>query len=171
MTRNQGRSSSYPPPPAGPAPPLPPGYPSRPGRAATGGSRDRAAYVPAAAPDLNRQGLTLTGAGAVVLLTLAGALGAIIDLLFGPGLGPATTVLLPIGALAASWLVRRSALFWILIAPPPVFLAVLAGSLLITAGALTLPALAAGLVYGFPAMALATAVGVAIMSLRQITRR
>lgn len=154
MTQYPGPSSpSRPPTRTPPAPPLamPPGYPVQ--------------------PSERTKRLTLTGVGALVLLVVAGALGAAIDLLFGPGLGTATTVLLPIGALASSWLVRRSALFWVLIAPPLVYLGVLAGSLLLSTGALSPAALAAGLVYGFPAMAIATLVGVAVGALRQVTQR
>lgn len=182
MTQYPGPSSSSRPPTRNPSvPPLamPPGYPARPsgrtGRPAPAAPAGQApsdlASRAAGAPRADPQRLTLTGIGALVLLVVAGALGAAIDLLFGPGLGTATTVLLPIGALAASWLVRRSALFWVLIAPPLVYLGVLAGSLLLTTGALSLAALAAGLVYGFPAMAIATLVGVAVGALRQVTQR
>ncbi|CAN5699990.1 hypothetical protein BH18ACT7_BH18ACT7_25940 [soil metagenome] len=177
MTQPPGRSSPSRPAtrkPAAPSLGLPPGYPPRPtphprGRENRANS-DRT-YPAAEAPREDPQRLTLTGAGALLLLTLAGAAGATIDLLFGAGLETATMVLLPIGALAASWLVRRSALFWVLIAPPLVYLGVLAGSLLITTGALSLAALAAGLVYGFPTMAIASAVGVAVGALRQVTQR
>lgn len=103
-------------------------------------------------------------------MVLAGAVGAAVDLLFGATLGIATTVLLPVGATAAAALARRPALFWVLVAPPPVYLLLVVSSLL-TTGDLTVAAVAAGVVYGFPAMAIATVLAVAIGALRQVSRR
>lgn len=163
-----------------PYPALPPNYPPRPrpGRPVGSSAAARPAPQPGAAPvgspgraAQSRSGLTVTGVGAVLLLVVAGALGAAIDLVFGPALGTATTVLLPIGALVASWVVRRSALFWVIIAPPLVYLLLVAGSLAVGDGELTPAAMAAGIVYGFPAMAVATAVSVAVGALRQVNHR
>lgn len=116
-------------------------------------------------------GLALTGVGALLLLVAFGALGAVIDLLFGPVLGTATLVLLPLGTLVASWLVRRRNLTTVLIAPPLVYALLVVSTLLVSAPGLGVTGLGAGLVYGFPAMAIATALGVAIWALRQVTGR
>lgn len=117
-------------------------------------------------------GVSLTGAGAVLLLLVAGALGALIDTLLGPGLGTATTIMLAVGALAASWLVRRTNRSSVVIAPPLVYLLLAAATLLLTSGVgLTPAALAASLVYGFPAMAIATGISVAVTAGRQLAGR
>lgn len=171
--------------PATSYPPPPPGYPVRPRSATaprqwadpaapprdtgrTSPSNGRAAERRPEGTDPAR--VTLTGAGAVLLLVAAGSVGAAVDLLFGPALGIATTVLLPVGAVAAAWLVRRSALFWVVVAPPLVYLLLVVTTLLVAAE-LTVTAVAAGVVYGFPAMAIATAIAIAIGALRQVSRR
>jgi len=116
-------------------------------------------------------GLTLTGVGALLLLVGFGALGAVIDLLLGPVLGTATLVLLPTGTLAAGWLVRRGNLTTVLVAPPLVYLLLVVATLLVSTPGLGVAGVGAGLVYGFPAMAIATAVGIAVWALRRAAGR
>lgn len=170
-------------------PEYPPGYPTRPPgsgqpRVAVAGEPSRPAPVPARGSGWSgatprpqnrtaeaRPGLSLTGTGALLLLLAAGAVGAVIDTLLSPALGTATTVLLAVGTLLASWLVRRSALFWIVIAPPLVYLVLVAGSLLAGAGVVGLAGVAAGVVYGFPAMAIATVISVVVAAVRQLGHR
>lgn len=117
-------------------------------------------------------GVTLTGPGAVLLIIVAAALGAVIDLLLGPTLGIATTIMLAIGAVLAGWLVRRRDLFSVLISPPLVYLLITVVTLFLVSDlGLTLTGLAAALVYGFPAMAIATAFGVLVAGVRRAAGR
>ncbi len=117
-------------------------------------------------------GVTLTGAGAVLLMTGAGALGAATDILLGPALGTATTIMLAVGTVVAAWLVRRRNLLSVVIAPPLVYLLLIVAALLLASDiGVTLTGLAAALVYGFPAMAIATTLGVLVASGRHVAAR
>ncbi len=117
-------------------------------------------------------GMTLTGVGAVLVMIVATALGAVIDILLGPALGIATTIMLAMGAVLAVWLVRRSSVFTVVIAPPLVYLLVGVATLLLASDiGVTLTSVAATLVYGFPAMAIASALGVAVACIRQVAGR
>lgn len=121
---------------------------------------------------MSAPGMTLTGVGAVLLMVVAAALGAVIDVALGPSLGLATTIMLAVGAVAAAWLVRRRNLFWVVIAPPLVYLLIAVAALLLASGlGVTLTGLAAALVYGFPAMAIATVLGVVMASVRHVAGR
>lgn len=116
--------------------------------------------------------VTLTGTGAIVLLVVAAAVGAVIDTLLGPALGAATAIMLAVGVLAAAWLVRRRNLISVVIAPPLVYLLVAVATLLVTSDlGVTAAGVAASLVYGFPAMAIATMLGVAVAAIRHVAGR
>ncbi len=116
--------------------------------------------------------VTLTGVGAILLVIVAAAVGAVIDTLLGPALGTATAVMLAVGVLGASWLVRRGDLASVVIAPPLVYLLVAVATLLVSSDfGVTAAGVAAALVYGFPAMAVATMIGVVIASIRHIAGR
>ncbi len=107
-----------------------------------------------------------------MLLIVAGAVGALIDVLLGPALGTATTVTLAVGAVGATWLVQRCHLLSVVIAPPLVYLLLSVGVLLVTSDpGVTLTGLAATLVYGFPAMAIATALSVLVAAIRHVASR
>lgn len=117
-------------------------------------------------------GVALTGTGAVLLVIIAATLGAVLDILLGPALGTATTVMLAVGTAAAAWLVRRGNLLAVVIAPPLVYLLVTVATLLLTSDTgVTLTGLAAPLVYGFPAMAIATALAVLVATVRHVAGR
>lgn len=136
--------------------------PGRPGRPAAGSQR---AGSPA-------PGVTLTGVGAIVLLIVAGAIGAVIDVLLGPALGTATTLMLAVGAVGSTWLVQRCHLASVVLSPPLVYLLLSVMVLLLASDlGVTLTGLGATLVYGFPAMAIATVLSVLVASIRHITGR
>lgn len=116
--------------------------------------------------------VTLTGVGAVLLMVAAAAVGAAIDALLGPGLGTATTIMLGIATAAGAWLVRRANVASVVIAPPLVYLLLAVATLLLRSEAgVTLAGLAATLVYGFPAMAIATALGIVVVAFRRLAGR
>lgn len=117
-------------------------------------------------------GVTLTGVGAVLIMIVATGLGAVIDNLVGPALGTATAIMLSIGVLVAVWLVRRGNLSPVVLAPPLVYTLVAVVSLLLTSAyGLTAAGLATALVYGFPAMAVATGLGVLVALARRLAGR
>lgn len=66
---------------------------------------------------------TLTAAGAVMLALGAGLLGALVDVVTGPGLRTVFAVAFVAGCLAATALVRRESLLTVLVMPPLVYLA------------------------------------------------
>lgn len=116
--------------------------------------------------------LTLTGIGAILVMVVAATLGTVTDLLLGPGLGTATMIMLAVGATVAAWLVRRRNLFSVVIAPPLVYLLLTVVTTLLTSDlGVLLTGLAAPLVYGFPAMAIATALTILVASIRQVAHR
>jgi hypothetical protein len=118
------------------------------------------------------RGVTLTGAGAVLLMIVSACLGAVIDLALGPALGTTTAIMLAVGAVVAAWLVRRGAFLSVVTAPPLVYLLLAVATLLLNSDlGLTLTGLAAALVYGFPAMLIATALGLLVAALRRGTGR
>ena len=103
---------------------------------------------------------------------VAGALGAFMDLLLGPVLGLGTLVMLAAGSVLACWLVRRRGLLTVVFAAPLVYLAVsAAAAALAPTLSFSAAGIAAGVVFGFPAMAVATALAVVIAALRQVTGR
>jgi hypothetical protein len=144
------------------------GRPVAPGRgpeaaaARTSGSRSAA---PASGPRL-RGAYAVLG---VFLLTLAAAA---LDSATGIGLGTITTVVLGLSTLVATWLVRRSDLLTLVVAPPLVFVAVaLVNTVLAPSATLSLPTVATLLVRGFPAMALGVGAALLVSLFRLATRR
>lgn len=107
-----------------------------------------------------------------MLLIVAGAIGAVIDVLLGPALGTATTIMLAVGAVGSTWLVQRCHLASVVLSPPLVYLLLSVVVLLLASDlGVTLTGLGATLVYGFPAMAIATVLSVLVASIRHITGR
>lgn len=115
--------------------------------------------------------VTLTAGGALLLLLLVGAAGVAVDLLLGPSVDVGTLVSLAVGAFLAALLVRRQGLFLIMIAPPLAYLALTALALVVSGVGFGVAGLAAGVVFGFPTMAVATLVAVLTAGLRLISGR
>lgn len=76
-------------------------------------------------PTLRPSGPGLTAAGAVVVAVGLGLLGAVIDVLTGPGLRTVFSVLFVLGCALAAFLARRSALLATVVMPPLVYLLVI----------------------------------------------
>ena len=115
-------------------------------------------------------GQALTGVGAVLLLAGIAGVAGVLDVLAGSSLRLIFAIGLVFGALIASVLVRRRYLLMVVFAPPLVFVAASAVAVLLGRGATggTLIDLATSwLVYGFPAMAIATGVAAAIWLVRR----
>ena len=106
-------------------------------------------------------GATLTGVGAVLLLAGISAVAGLLDVLAGSALRLIFAAGLVLGTLIASLLVVRRDLLTVVFAPPLVFVAASAVAVLLgrgeTGGGL-IDLATSWLVYGFPAMATATAV-------------
>jgi hypothetical protein len=122
--------------------------------------------------DLSRSGRegALTGAGAVLLLAGVSAVAGVLDVLAGSALRLIFAAGLVLGTLLASLLVVRRDLLVVVFAPPLVFVAASAVAVLLgrgkTGGGL-IDLATSWLVYGFPAMAAATAVAVVIWLIRR----
>ncbi|OMQ16483.1 hypothetical protein A7K94_0202275, partial [Modestobacter sp. VKM Ac-2676] len=94
------------------------------------------------------------------------------DSYIGIGLGTLTLVVLTLSSGFAALVVRRRDLVTVLISPPLVFIGVaLLNIALAPSATFTLPTLATLLVRGFPAMAIATGVALAVSLFRLVTRR
>jgi hypothetical protein len=131
-------------------------------------AREQRRYDPPAAG-----GPSLTGVGAVLLLAGIAAVAGVLDVLAGSSLRLIFACGLVLGALIASLLVRRRDLLMVVFAPPLVFVAASAVAVLLGRGGNggTLIDLATSwLVFGFPAMAIATAVAAAIWLIRRSRR-
>ena len=117
-----------------------------------------------------RAGGTLTGVGAVLLLAGISAVAGALDVLAGSALRLIFAAGLVLGTLIASLLVVRRDLLTVVFAPPLVFLAASAVAVLLgrgrTGGGL-IDLATSWLVYGFPAMATATAVAVVVWLVRR----
>jgi hypothetical protein len=115
-------------------------------------------------------GPTLTGVGAVLLLTGIAAVAGVLDVLAGSSLRLIFAAGLVLGALIASVLVVRRDLLTVVFAPPLVFLAASAVAVLLgrgeTGGGL-IDLATSWLVYGFPAMAAATGVAGVVALIRR----
>lgn len=178
--------------PAGP-PSSRPGYtpPSaRPG-ASPGGSGTDAAAVSnpdAAFPSAERSTPAVTGgrpprterglAGwqAVVVLIVIAGIGGLIDLLTGTHVRGGFNYGIVLASLVAILVVRRSSLFPVVVAPPLVYFIASAALLVFRSNGLNdkkvvIDAAANWLVYGFPAIAAASAVVLIIAGVRLITNR
>jgi hypothetical protein len=112
----------------------------------------------------------------VVLLVIAG-IGGAIDSFGGASLKGGFNIALVIASAVAILTVRRSAMFPIVIAPPIVYAAASAGMLYIrlhgaqNRRSLLIDAAANWLVYGFPAIAGATAVVLIVAGVRMVIRK
>jgi hypothetical protein len=115
-------------------------------------------------------GPSLTGVGAVLLLAGIAAVAGVLDVLAGSSLRLIFAAGLVLGTLIAALLVVRRDLLTVVFAPPLVFVAASVVAMLLGRGDGTggLIDLATGwLVYGFPAMAVATGVAVVIALIRR----
>ena len=129
-------------------------------------------------PDLDwpppaRRGPTLTGTGAVLLLAGVAAIAGVIDVVAGDTLRLVFSAGLVLGTLAAALLVSRRDILAVVFAPPLVYLAASALAVLLgrgESGGGLLDVAASWLVYGFPAMAAATAVAAGVAAIRAARR-
>lgn len=111
----------------------------------------------------------------LLLLAIAGA-GGLIDSLSGTSVRGIFNYSLVLASLVAILLVRRSEMFGVVIAPPLVYLAASASLLYLRTGGLhdrgkLIDAATNWIVYGFPAIAGATAAVLVIAGVRLVTRR
>lgn len=130
-------------------------------------ARDQRRYDPPAAAST---GPSLTGVGAVLLLTGIAAVAGVLDVLAGSALRLIFACGLVLGALIASVLVRRRDLLTVVFAPPLVFVAASAVAVLLGRGGSgggLLDLATSWLVFGFPAMAVATGVAAAVWLVRR----
>ena len=114
-------------------------------------------------------------AALLVLLAIAG-IGGLIDQISGASVQGAFNWALIIASLVAIVIVRRSQMFLVVIAPPLVYFVASAGKLYFSSGGLhnrsaLIDAASNWLVYGFPAIAGATAIVLLVAGIRLITRR
>lgn len=117
-------------------------------------------------------GGTVRGAVAVLGMFLVTLVGAGIDSFVGVGLGMITLAALLASTTVATLVVRRRDLFSVVAAPPLVFIAVAALNIALAPSAFfNLPTIATLLIRGFPTMAMAAGVGIAIAVGRILTRR
>ena len=117
-----------------------------------------------------RVGTTLTGGGAVLLLAGISAVAGLLDVLAGSALRLIFAAGLVLGTLIASLLVVRRDLLTVVFAPPLVFVAASAVAVLLGRGENgggLIDLATSWLVYGFPAMASATAVAVVVWLIRR----
>ena len=115
---------------------------------------------PTAAPPYGR-GRSLTGAGAVLVLVGVAGLAGVVDVVAGDSLRLVFSAGLVLGTLIAALLVRPRDILTVVFAPPLVFLAASLVAMLLgrgKAGGGLIDLAASWLVYGFPAMAIATGV-------------
>ena len=111
----------------------------------------------------------------LVLLAIAG-IGGVIDTLSGSNVRGGFNIGVVVASIVAMLLVRRSAMFPIVIAPPLVYSLASGSMLYLRSGGLKdrkvlLDGAANWLVYGFPAIAAATAAVLIIAGVRMITHR
>jgi hypothetical protein len=131
------------------------------------GARPQERYAPT-----QTGGGRLRGVVAVLLVFLVTLAGAAADSLLGVGLGTLTLVALIGSTVLATWLVRRRDMVSVLVAPPLVFVAVAVADLSIAPSAhFSLTALAPLLIKGFPAMGVATLVGLVLAVIRRAAGR
>lgn len=137
---------------------------------------------PGRPPEQTRLGLRarrepgLPGWLAVVLLVAIAGVGGLIDSVSGTTLRGVFNYSLVLASLVAILVVRRSQMFSVLIAPPLVYFVASAGLLYVRSGGLhnrgkLIDAATNWIVYGFPAIAGATAVVLVIAGIRLLARR
>lgn len=138
------------------------------------GTRGAERQLEAELPVAEQRGLP-SWAGLLVLLAITG-IGGLIDAVAGAGIKGTFSIGLVIGSLVAVLLVRRSAMFPIVVAPPLVYFIASAVLLYVRSGGLSdraaiTDAAASWLVYGFPAIAGATALVLIVAGVRMILHR
>jgi Gpi18-like mannosyltransferase len=144
-----------------------PGY----GPTATGAAAD-----PSRLPQRNRRESGLPGWLAVLLLIAIAGVGGLVDSISGTAIRGVFNWSLVFASLVAILLVRRSKMFNVVIAPPLVYFVASAGLLYVRTGGLhnrgkLIDAATNWIVYGFPAIAGATAVVLVIAGIRLMARR
>jgi hypothetical protein len=140
-------------------------------------------YHSTAAPDTSRQPVYdalpergLPGWGALLLLVVIAGIGGVIDAISGAQVRGGFNWGIIIASVVAILAVRRSGMFPIVVAPPIVYSFASAAMLYVRSSGLhdkkvLFDAAANWLVYGFPAMAGATAAVLIIAGIRLITHR
>ncbi len=118
----------------------------------------------------------LPGWLAVLVLIAVAGVGGIIDTANGSSIRGVFNYALVLASLIGILIVRRSEMFSVVIAPPLVYFAASAGLLYVRTGGLhnrgkLIDAATNWVVYGFPAIAGATAVVLVVAGIRLITRR
>ena len=142
-------------------------------RGADGRSAGVASEEPAATTTKERG---VAGWLAVVVLIGITGIGGLIDLLQGTAIRGAFNIALIVGSIVAILIVRRRSMFSVVVAPPLVYFVASAVVLYVRSGGLSnrsrlIDSAINWLVYGFPAIAGATAAVLIIAGIRMITRR
>ncbi len=114
-------------------------------------------------------------AALLVLLGIAG-LGGLIDMISGTHVRGGFNIAIIVASIVAVLIVRRSGMFPVVVAPPIVYSAASGLMLYVRSNGLNdrrvlIDSAANWLVYGFPALAAATAAVLFIAAIRMITRR
>lgn len=127
-------------------------------------------------PQRDRRESGLPGWLAVLLLIAIAGVGGLIDSVSGTAIRGAFNYSLVFASLIAILVVRRSKMFNVVIAPPLVYFAASAGLLYVRTGGLQnrgklIDAATNWIVYGFPAIAGATAVVLVVAGIRLLARR
>lgn len=127
-------------------------------------------------PQRNRRESGLQGWLAVLLLIGIAGVGGLIDSVSGTAIRGAFNYSLVLASLVAIVVVRRSKMFNVVIAPPLVYFVASAGLLYVRTGGLQnrgklIDAATNWVVYGFPAIAGATAVVLVVAGIRLMARR
>lgn len=118
-------------------------------------------------------GPALTGIGAVLLLAGIAAVAGVLDVLAGSSLRLIFACGLVLGAVVAAVLVRRRDLLMVVFAPPLVFVAASAVAVLLgrgESGGTLIDLATSWLVFGFPAMAIATGAAAVVWLVRRARR-
>jgi hypothetical protein len=136
----------------------------------------RRAGAPPAIRGRSREVPGLPGWAAVVLLLVIAGIGGVIDQINGASVQGAFNWALILASVVAILAVKRSQMFSVVIAPPLVYFIASAGKLYFSSNGLKdraalTNAAANWLVYGFPAIAGATALVLLIAGIRMIVRR
>ncbi len=132
--------------------------------------------APSRLPQRDRRESGLPGWLAVLLLIAIAGVGGLIDSVSGTAIRGAFNYSLVFASLVAILLVRRSQLFSVVIAPPLVYFVASAGLLYVRTGGLQnrgklIDAATNWIVYGFPAIAGASAVVLVVAGIRLMARR
>ena len=140
-------------------------------RSSAGGVPDRTRL-----PQRSRRESGLPGWLAVLLLVAIAGIGGLIDSVSGTAVRGIFNYSLVLASLVAILVVRRSEMFSVVIAPPLVYFAASAGLLYVRSGGLhnrgkLIDAATNWIVYGFPAIAGATAVVLVVAGIRLMARR